>query len=171
VVNVHTYSQWADITSTIGGGITSTTNMSRPHVFDLNNDNYPDFLVPVLTNVVSPYIKYWKLFKNNGNSTFTDVTTSYGLPTNLTSTLAYTYFSDRMYAIGTNGRGNLVDKGYGSLDFIAKSKLGSKLNLSLVIKNILDPKIERVQENTAATINVLSYKKGISAGFSLNYQF
>jgi outer membrane receptor protein involved in Fe transport len=90
---------------------------------------------------------------------------------NLTSTLAYTYFSDRMYAIGTNGRGNLVDKGYGSLDFIAKSKLGSKLNLSLVIKNILDPKIERVQENTAATINVLSYKKGISAGFSLNYQF
>ena len=90
---------------------------------------------------------------------------------NLTSTLAYTYFSDRMYAIGTNGRGNLVDKGYGSLDFIAKSKLGSKLNVSLVIKNILDPKIERVQENTAATINVLSYKKGISAGFSLNYQF
>jgi hypothetical protein len=69
------------------------------------------------------------------------------------------------------GRGNLVDKGYGSLDFIAKSKLGSKLNVSIVIKNILDPKIERVQENTAATINVLSYKKGISAGFSLNYQF
>jgi outer membrane receptor protein involved in Fe transport len=90
---------------------------------------------------------------------------------NLTSTLAYTYFSDRIYAIGTNDRGNLVDKGYGSLDFIAKSKINKKLNASLVIKNILDPKIERVQENVASTINVLSYKKGISLGFSLNYQF
>ena len=89
VVNFHTYSQWADITSTIGGGITSTTNMAKPYVFDLNNDNYPDFLVPVLTNFVSPYTKYWKLFKNNGNSTFTDVTNSYGLPTNLTSTLGF----------------------------------------------------------------------------------
>jgi hypothetical protein len=89
VVNFHSYSQWADITSTIGGGLTATTNMAKPYVFDLNNDNYPDFLVPVLTNVVSPYTKYWKLFKNNGNSTFTDVTTSYGLSTNLTSTLGF----------------------------------------------------------------------------------
>ena len=89
VVNFSGYSQWADITSTIGGGITSTTNMAKPYVFDLNNDNYPDFLVPMLTNVVSPYTRYWKLFKNNGNSTFTDVTTSFGLPTNLTSTLGF----------------------------------------------------------------------------------
>ena len=89
VVNFHTYSQWADITSTIGGGITSTTNMAKPYVFDLNNDNYPDFLVPVLTNVVSPYTKYWRLYKNNGNSTFNNVTISYDLPTNLTSTLGF----------------------------------------------------------------------------------
>ena len=90
VVNFHSYSQWADITSTIGGGITATTNMAKPYVFDLNNDNYPDFLVPVLTNVVSPYTKFWRLYKNNGNSTFTDVTTSYGLPTNLSlSTLGF----------------------------------------------------------------------------------
>ncbi|WP_395655410.1 FG-GAP-like repeat-containing protein [Flavobacterium sp.] len=89
VVNFHSYSQWTDITSSIGGGLTSTTNMAKPYVFDLNNDNYPDFLVPVLTTVASPYTKYWRLYKNNGNSTFTDVTTSYGLPTNLTSTLGF----------------------------------------------------------------------------------
>ena len=90
VVNFHSYSQWTDITSSIGGGLTSTTNMAKPYVFDVNNDNYPDFLVPVLTSVVSPYTKYWKLYKNNGNSTFTDATTSYGLPTNLSlSTLGF----------------------------------------------------------------------------------
>ena len=88
-MNYSVYSQWTDITSTIGGGLTSTTNMAKPYVFDLNNDNYPDFLVPVLTTVASPYTKYWRLYKNNGNSTFTDATNSYGLPTNLTSTLGF----------------------------------------------------------------------------------
>jgi hypothetical protein len=32
-------------------------------------------------------------------------------------------FSDRVYALGTNDRGNLVDKAFGSLDFITKLKL------------------------------------------------
>ena len=31
--------QWVDIASTVGG-ITPTTNMGKPCVFDFNNDNY-----------------------------------------------------------------------------------------------------------------------------------
>jgi hypothetical protein len=93
VVNFHSYSQWTDITASIGGGISSTTNMSKPYIFDLNNDNYPDFLAPVLSSVTSPYTKYWRLYKNNGNSTFNDVTSSFGLPTNLTSTLGFIDFN------------------------------------------------------------------------------
>jgi hypothetical protein len=42
---------------------------------------------------------------------------------NLTTTIAYTYFSDRVNAIGTSSKGDLVDKAFGSLDFIAKSQL------------------------------------------------
>jgi hypothetical protein len=42
---------------------------------------------------------------------------------NLTTTIAYTYFSDRVNAIGTSNRGDLVDKAFGSLDFIVRSKL------------------------------------------------
>lgn len=90
---------------------------------------------------------------------------------NLTTTLAYTYFSDRIYAIGTNDRGNLIDKGFGSLDFIAKSKLSKKINLGFVVKNLLDPSIERVQENNNQTINVLSYKKGLTMSLNFSYQF
>jgi hypothetical protein len=89
----------------------------------------------------------------------------------LTTTLAYSHFSDRIYAIGTNDRGNLIDKGFGTLDFIAKSKLNNKWNLGLVFKNILNPTIERVQENTNETINVLSYKKGINFSLNVSYQF
>jgi hypothetical protein len=32
---------------------------------------------------------------------------------NLTTTIAYTYFSDRVNAIGTSNRGDLVDKAFG----------------------------------------------------------
>ncbi|WP_348813202.1 TonB-dependent receptor [Flavobacterium maritimum] len=90
---------------------------------------------------------------------------------NLNTTLAYTYFSDRVYAIGTNDRGNLVDKAFGSLDFIAKSKLNKNLGLDFVVKNILDPTIDRVQKNKTEDINVLSYKKGLTFSLNLNYQF
>lgn len=90
---------------------------------------------------------------------------------NVTTTIAYSHFSDRIYAIGTNDRGNLIDKGFGSLDFIAKSKLNNKWNLGIVFKNILNPSIERVQENSNETINVLSYKKGINFSLNVSYQF
>ena len=90
---------------------------------------------------------------------------------NLTTTVAYTYFSDRVNAIGTSGKGDLVDKAFGSLDFIAKSKLSEKFGLGLVVKNILDPAINRVQENFNGDVNVLSYKKGMTFSLNLNYQF
>jgi hypothetical protein len=78
---------------------------------------------------------------------------------NLTTTIAYTYFSDRVNAIGTSNRGDLVDKAFGSLDFIVRSKLTEKLGLGLVSKNLLNPTINRVQENATVDVNVLSYKK------------
>jgi outer membrane receptor protein involved in Fe transport len=90
---------------------------------------------------------------------------------NITTTLAYSHFSDRIYAIGTNDRGNLIDKGFGTLDFIAKSKLNKQWNLGIVFKNILNPSIDRVQENVTETINVLSYKRGMNVSINLNYQF
>jgi len=90
---------------------------------------------------------------------------------NLTTTLAYTYFSDRVYAIGTNGRGNLLDKAVGTLDFVAKSKLSKSFGLGLVLRNLLDPTINRVQENSSGDVNVLSYKKGLTLSLNINYQF
>jgi hypothetical protein len=90
---------------------------------------------------------------------------------NINTTLAYTFFSDRVYTIGTNEKGNLVDKAYGSLDFILKSKITEKLGVSFITKNILNPTINRVQENNSGDVNVLSYKKGLNLSLSLNYQF
>ncbi len=91
---------------------------------------------------------------------------------NLMATLAYTHFSDRVYSIGTNGRGNQVDKAFGALDLIIKSKIYKNIGIGFVFRNLLDPTIDRVQENSVGgDVNVLTYKKGLNLGFNLNYQF
>jgi hypothetical protein len=88
---------------------------------------------------------------------------------NLTTTIAYTYFSDRVNAIGTSNRGDLVDKAFGSLDFIVRSKLTEKLGLGLVSKNLLNPTINRVQENATADVNVLYKRSNNKFKFELQF--
>ncbi|OIQ21699.1 MAG: TonB-dependent receptor [Flavobacterium sp. MedPE-SWcel] len=97
---------------------------------------------------------------------------------NIMATVAYNYFSDRLYAIGTNNRGDLVDKAVGTLDFIFKTQLSKKLSIGLSVKNILDPEIRRIQEVDpsassigADEIDVISYKKGLFSKISLTYKF
>ena len=91
--------------------------------------------------------------------------------TSITSTIAFTYFSDRINAIGTNGNGNLVDKAVGTLDLINRFKINKNLGLSIIARNLLDPKIERTQENSNGDVKMLSYKKGMTFSLNLNYQF
>jgi hypothetical protein len=48
-------------------------------VLDYNNDGYEDLIY----SIPSGSNRYLTLYKNNGNTTFTNVTSSVGLPTNL----------------------------------------------------------------------------------------
>lgn len=76
------------------------------------------------------------------------------------SSVVYHYFSDRLYSLGIEQKGNFVDKAVGSLDFVLQSKLTSKVGLRLLARNLLDPSYQRVQENSGAHVPVMSYKKG-----------
>lgn len=89
---------------------------------------------------------------------------------NVMMTLSYSYFSDRIYAIGTNNRGNIIEKPFNSLDLIIKTDI-RKLSLSLVFKNLLNPSVERYQANKDSDVLVISYKKGTFAGFRVGYRF
>lgn len=109
---------------------------------------------PLLLNTDVSFLKEW----NNKDS-------------NISATLAYSYFSDRLYAIGTNMKGDQVDKAVGTLDFIFKSKINKNLGLGFSAKNLLNPKIDRVQENANGDVTLLTYTKGINLGIGLNYQF
>lgn len=88
---------------------------------------------------------------------------------NVLATVTYSYFSDRIYALGTSGRGDLIDKANGTLDFILKSKVSEKIGLGFSVKNILDPTIERFQDKQ--NVLVQSYKKGINFKVSATYRF
>lgn len=90
---------------------------------------------------------------------------------NLMATLTYSYYSDRLYALGIEEKGNLVDKGMGALDFILKTKLTKNIGLNFNAKNILNPRFNRVQENNGGDITVLSYKKGTNFSLGINYNF
>lgn len=89
---------------------------------------------------------------------------------NVMATVAYLYFSDRLYALGVETKGNLVDKGVGSLDFILKTKINKNLGIDISAKNILNPVYERVQENATGDITVMSYKRGAFFKLGINYK-
>lgn len=100
-------------------------------------------------------VSYIKDFKNDAN---------------IMATLAYSYNSDKLYALGVETKGNLVDKSVGTLDFILKTKLNKNLGIDFTIKNILNPAIERVQENASENITVMSYKRGAFFKLGLEYK-
>ena len=95
----------------------------------------------------------------------------------ISATLSYGYFSDKLAVIGTQFRGNMVDKAVNKLDLVVKSNLSKNLKLGLSFKNILNPAYERVQEQSKVTtlpgkdILVSSYKTGSSVSLSLGYKF
>lgn len=100
-------------------------------------------------------LSYIKSFNNDGN---------------LMATLTYSYTSDKIYALGVETKGNLVDKGVGTLDFILKTKINKHFGIDLTVKNILNPAIERIQENASEDITVLSFKRGAFFKLGLRYK-
>ena len=87
----------------------------------------------------------------------------------LTATVSGAYFSDRIYALGVTGKGDLVDSGVMVLDFILKFKLNKNMGFGLSARNLTNPKIERKQD--LQNVIVDSYKKGRNFSFSMKYSF
>ncbi|MDO1501904.1 TonB-dependent receptor [Winogradskyella maritima] len=97
-----------------------------------------------------------------------------------TANLIFSYFSDRIDALGSGQLGNVIEKGIPTLDFILKNKLSEKLSLDVGIKNILNPTVQYFREGTSVGDvlvtspngkDVTDYKRGINAGFNLKYKF
>ncbi len=88
-----------------------------------------------------------------------------------TANLVFSYFSDRISALGSGQLGNIIEKGIPTVDLVFKSKIGEKLELNFSAKNLLDPSIERVRENTSfGDVTLSEYKRGIDLNLQLKYK-
>lgn len=97
-----------------------------------------------------------------------------------TANLVFSYFADRIDALGSGQLGNVIEKGIPTLDFIWKNKLSDKFEINLAAKNLLNPRIQYVRENTSEGDifvtspngkGVTNYKRGMDIGLQLKYKF
>ncbi len=86
--------------------------------------------------------------------------------------LVFSYFSDRIDALGSGQLSNIVEKGVPTLDFVWKNNIGEHIELNLSTKNLLNPTIERIRENTVdGDVALSSYKRGVNIGLQFKYKF
>ncbi|WP_242130809.1 TonB-dependent receptor [Aestuariivivens marinum] len=96
-----------------------------------------------------------------------------------TATLVFSYFSDRIDALGSGQLGNVIEKGIPTLDFILRNKIGETFEINFAAKNLLNPTIKYIRETNQGNIIVTSpngkdvsnYKKGMNIGLQLKYSF
>ncbi|UJH66201.1 TonB-dependent receptor [Allomuricauda sp. SCSIO 65647] len=87
-------------------------------------------------------------------------------------TLSGSYFYDRIFAIGSSGRGNQIEKAVPTLNLAWLNSIGDHFQINLKASNILDPNIRIVQENTNdGTVDIETFRRGISIGLSLKYTY
>ncbi len=88
------------------------------------------------------------------------------------ATLVFSYFSDRISALGAGSLGNIVEKAVPTLNFIWKNPIGEHFEANLSATNLLNPDISLVRENTGnGDIAIREYNLGINIGLTLKYKF
>lgn len=87
------------------------------------------------------------------------------------TTLVYSYYSDRVYSLGINQRGNLIEQAVGQLDAIVQTQFTRNLDLRLTVRNLTNPVVQRVQANPNGEHMSLRFTRGTDFNLSLNYRF
>ena len=90
----------------------------------------------------------------------------------LTTSLVFNYFSDRVYSIGTRGFENIIEKGIPTLDLVSSLKIGKKFNVNFKATNILNPSFQLSRDSSTSASNVVlsNYKKGVNLSLGFSYQ-
>lgn len=91
----------------------------------------------------------------------------------LTPSVVFNYFSDRIYSYGINDYQNIMEKGVPRLDFITQALVNKKIGVNLKIENILNPdrQLSRKIPINNSLIMVEQYKRGIDYTLGISYKF
>ena len=97
---------------------------------------------------------------------------NFGTKVSPTMNLVYSYFSDRIFALGSGQLGNKIEKGFSTLDFVWENQIGEHFQLNFRAKNLLNPNVKIIREITNNQEVVLeNYKQGMNLGLQLKYNF
>jgi len=91
----------------------------------------------------------------------------------------FSYFSDRIDAIGSGQLGNIVEKGVPTLNFVFKNNIGDNFEVNATAFNLLNPNIQYIRETDSGDVfvtspngkGIASYKRGINLSLQLKYKF
>ena len=91
----------------------------------------------------------------------------------LTTSLVFNYFSDRVYSIGTRKFENIIEKGIPTLDLVSSLKLGEKYRIKLKATNLMNPNFQLSRDSSTSGNNVVlsNYKKGVNLSLGFSYDF
>jgi len=91
----------------------------------------------------------------------------------LSPSVVFNYFSDRIFSYGTAGYKNIVEKGIPSLDFVTQALIRKRWGVNLKIENILNPYRELSREFGGDTPKLLieQYKRGVDFNLGVSYKF
>ena len=99
-------------------------------------------------------------------------TPNFGKKVKPTINVIANYFSDRIFALGSGQLGNKIEKGFATLDFVWKNKIGENTEINFNAKNILNPSVDVIREITNnQEILLESYKRGLNFSLQFNYKF
>jgi len=90
----------------------------------------------------------------------------------------YNTFSDRIYAVGTDGASDIKQKPIDMLDFTWRNTFSKKYQLNLTVKNILNSEILATQDPTRTIVNPSQFSnvnnrltQGVNIGLEFSYTF
>ena len=92
----------------------------------------------------------------------------------LTGTIVCSYFSDRVYTIGTNGYNDIIEKGIPTLDIVLGGQINKHLSIDLKMKNLINPSYQLIREASTGNNNrtiLNDYAKGRNFSIGLTYKF
>ena len=91
----------------------------------------------------------------------------------ISATFDYNIFGDRIYAAGGNGVGDIFEKGFSTLNFNFKDAINEHWEVGFSAKNILNPTIDRYQdqEDINQELTVSSFKRGVNLSLGFTYKF
>ncbi len=91
----------------------------------------------------------------------------------VTPSVMFNYFSDRIFSYGTAGFKNIIEKGIPSLDFVTQIMVKKRLGVNIKVENILNPYRELSREFADGQPKLLveQYKRGVDFNLGLSYKF